>query len=510
MEDNEDNNQDLENLIIKDKEYLAKKRKKYLLIGTLILSIIIVIIAITIVLVIVLKPKIYNEIVSQYQTKKGNENIPLHNINNNIKFKIIIGDTTFENKNNITLEKAGKHIIIIEFENELDSLEGLFEGNHYLIEADFSKLQTEKIKSMENLFKDCSNLTKVDFNNKTPNLQNARNMFYGCDSLTSINMQFDTSKVTRMDYMFYHCEKITNIDITSFNLENLKNATSMFEGCFALKNIKFNDNTLTKNLEDMNKMFYYCSSLECINMKIFNENKVTNLNYVFYECGSLIEIDLSYFESKYITELKGTFQDCKKLEKINLRHFNAPKVVIMNNMFYNCKSLTYLDLSYFNLENLVNSSYMFSGCINLKEIKFNKNTITKNLEDMNNMFENCRSLEYINMKIFKENKLKNLNFVFSNCKSLKEIDLSYFETKFITEAKGTFENCMELKKINLNYFNTSKITAMDHMSEYCQSLTYLDLSYFNLENLVDSMGMFDNCLDLKVIKFNNNTTTKNL
>ena len=52
------------------------------------------------------------------------------------------------------------------------SLEGFFEGNQYLINADFSGLKTEKIKSMANLFKDCIKLNNITFNIETPNLDN--------------------------------------------------------------------------------------------------------------------------------------------------------------------------------------------------------------------------------------------------------------------------------------------------------------------------------------------------
>ena len=49
-------------------------------------------------------------------------------------------------------------------------------------------------------------------------------------------------------------------------------------------------------------------------------------------------------------------------------------------MFYGCnKSLFQIDLSGFNLENLKNSTLMFAYCLDLNEIKFNNNTITKNL-----------------------------------------------------------------------------------------------------------------------------------
>ena len=41
----------------------------------------------------------------------------------------------------------------------------------------------------------------------------------------------------------------------------------------------------------------------------------------------------------------------------------------MNNMFLECRELEYLDLSNFNINNVKNMDYMFYGCLKLKKIK---------------------------------------------------------------------------------------------------------------------------------------------
>ena len=202
MESFDFNSQDMDNLIIKDKKYYAKRMKKCLLIWISILTVIIT----AIVLYFVLKPKEDNKIICQYETKTDNENIVLFNIDDNIEFTLIIDDVEYDKKKSHKFEKAGKHKVIFEFENKLNSLKSFFEGNKNIIDADFSRLQTENIISMENLFKDCANLTNVNFDNKTPNLENTSYMFYRCSSLKEIKINFDTSKVEKMHYMFYECE----------------------------------------------------------------------------------------------------------------------------------------------------------------------------------------------------------------------------------------------------------------------------------------------------------------
>ena len=97
----------------------------------------------------------------------------------------------------------------------------------------------------------------------------------------------------------------------------------------------------------------------------------------------------------------------ESLENIKFTNFDTSKVTRMNKMFYSCGSLTYLDISSFYLENLIYSDYMFYSCSCLEEIVINNNTTTKNLKDMNHIFDSCNSLETINIKVFKQNKLTN-------------------------------------------------------------------------------------------------------
>ena len=164
------NEEDLDNLIIKDKEYYAKKRKKLMLILFPILSVIVI--AAVIALVFIFKPKVINEIICQYETENDNQYINIIKYNENVDFTLIIDDVKYNKEYSHNFEKAGIHNVIFEFKDKLVSLEGFFEGNQYLINADFSGLKTEKIKSMANLFQDCIKLDNITFNIETPNLEN--------------------------------------------------------------------------------------------------------------------------------------------------------------------------------------------------------------------------------------------------------------------------------------------------------------------------------------------------
>ena len=141
MEDREDTlyAQDLENLVIKDKEYHYKRRKKFLLIFIPI----ILCILIATVLAIILTMKWGGKIICKYPTTNDNENILLININNDIEYSLIIDDNNYDKNNYHTFEKAGIHNVIFHFKNKLNSLEGFFKEVNNLIEVDFTNLETK-------------------------------------------------------------------------------------------------------------------------------------------------------------------------------------------------------------------------------------------------------------------------------------------------------------------------------------------------------------------------------
>ena len=182
---------DLESLIIKDKEYNAKKKKKLILIIVPILSVLVT--AIVVILIILLKPKVINEIICQYKTEEDNQYITIIKYMTDVDFTLIIDNVKYNKEFYHNFEKPGIHNVIFQFKDKLGYLNGIFGGNQHLISADFSNLITENIYSMDSIFKDCTNLENVTFNSDTPNLVNIRYMFYNCVSLTKVNININTT-----------------------------------------------------------------------------------------------------------------------------------------------------------------------------------------------------------------------------------------------------------------------------------------------------------------------------
>ena len=66
-------------------------------------------------------------------------------------------------------------------------------------------------------------------------------------------------------------------------------------------------------------MFSGCSSLEIIDLSSFNINNVTNMSSMFWKCSSLKSMDLSSFNTKNVTNKSFIFLRCSSLKKENVK-----------------------------------------------------------------------------------------------------------------------------------------------------------------------------------------------
>jgi len=124
------------------------------------------------------------------------------------------------------------------------------------------------------------------------------------------------------------------------------------------------------------------------------------------------------------------------------------------------------------------------------------------------MFNNCNSLQNINIRAWDTSSMTNIGNLFYNCSSLTHMDLSGWDTRHVTRTDGMFNGCSVITKIDMNTCNTRAVTNMDNMFNGCSSLEILDISNFNTSGSPTTSGMFSNCILLKnigAIYCNNNT-----
>ena len=125
------------------------------------------------------------------------------------------------------------------------------------------------------------------------------------------------------------------------------------------------------------------------------------------------------FKNARPTSTYSWFYTMPNLRRINnIGNLNTSSVTVMQNMFNGCSSLYYLDLSNFNTANVTDMSIMFSDCSNLTVIDlsgFNTSKVTS----MGSMFQNCSNLTTIYAGSgWNTVALTNSGFMFRNCTSL--------------------------------------------------------------------------------------------
>ena len=145
-----------------------------------------------------------------------------------------------------------------------------------------------------------------------------------------------------------------------------------------------------KNCHDSNAYRGLFYGSEAIKIEIINSgNNIQNMNKMFYRCSSLTSLNLSNFNTEEVTNMSWMFGGCNSLTSLDLSNFKTTNVTNMSYMFYNCSSLIELNLSRFRTEN-VNMKYMFENCFQgntdvvlrcpkkdiLDHIKSNYNSIT--------------------------------------------------------------------------------------------------------------------------------------
>ena len=190
-----------------------------------------------------------------------------------------------------------------------------------------------------------------------------------------------------------------------------------------------------------------------------------------------------------------SFSGCHTLVKADILNVNTKNVTNMNRMFNDCSSLVSLDLSGFDTKNVTRMSGMFSGCSGLTSLDLS-GFDTKNVTSMSGMFRGCSGLTSLDLSGFDTKNLTDMSQMFGICSGLTSLDLSGFDTKNVTSMSGMFSGCSGLTSLDLSGFDTKNLTDMSQMFGNCSGLTSLDLSGFDTRNVMSLCTMFFNCSGL--------------
>ena len=247
--------------------------------------------------------------------------------------------------------------------NKSISIEGMFNNIQNL----HCVGEIKNIQDITSAFEGCSNITEISTN--LNNVEIADYAFKDCHSLNKVCV-LSNSCYTAM-HMFENCDSITDFDIKGMTA--LIDATSMFEGCTALKTDCFTKATkIPETLQVAKRMFAKCNITE------ISGNWVPPNSYTSYRNQD--ENGLGNLEDDFINEtakegwsfpenLYSAYQMFAEnpITKISNLKFN-PSV---NNswIFQNCHDLTTIKYSFLDVDAYENDKCigMFDGCSLKKE-----------------------------------------------------------------------------------------------------------------------------------------------
>lgn len=243
------------------------------------------------------------------------------------------------------------------------SIEGMFKN----IENLHCVSEIKNIRDITSAFEGCSNIIEI-----SPNLNNveiADYAFKNCHSLTNAHI-ISNSCYTAM-HMFENCDSITDFNIKEMTA--LIDATSMFEGCTAIKTEYFTKATeIPETLQVAKRMFAKCSISE------ISGNWVPPNSYTTYRNQD--ENGMGNLEDDWVNEttkegwsfpekLYSAYQMFAEnpITKISNLKFNPNA----NNswIFQDCHDLTTIKYSFLDVDTFTSEKYtgMFDGCSLKKE-----------------------------------------------------------------------------------------------------------------------------------------------
>jgi hypothetical protein len=306
-------------------------------------------------------------------------------------------------------------------------------------------------------------------------------MFQNCDVLENvefpgewINGEFaGQGNNFNVDNMFSTCRALRGITYPKNWLPT--NAINTHLDCI---NLQYVDYQRTLRPANWTSHFSGCRSLKAVytggEKNVINAIGALTLNGTFFNCVSLYEMKISTIDGASQTDIRGCFQGCTGLvyadiSEITLVGGNSG-ISQLNSCFNGCiilKSVLFQD----TLHNVTDFTGAFAACNSLEEFTMPNTLIATNYL---NCFANCHSLQKFTFGTTGTGSLSGIGSMFANCHLLKEVDLSPLLNTSGKAAAITslspFNNCYSLETINMGSFQLSGVTSIGGFISGCASL----------------------------------------
>ena len=208
-----------------------------------------------------------------------------------------------------------------------------------------------------------------------------------------------------------------------------------------------------------------------------NNTDTANAN----RCNALLNVWQLDMRSMSGTSGESMFRKCYNLRAVGTT--SVTNLTSLNSMFNDCKSLTYVNC---------------------------ENWDTKNICTMMQTFYGCSSLTTLNTSKWNTDSLIGINQLFYGCSSLTTLDVSKWNVSSVTSMSNTFDSCSSLTTLDVSKWDTGQVVNMNNIFYGCSSLTTLDVSKWNMKNVNSIGSMFQNCTSLTGVGNINNWNTSKI
>lgn len=172
---------------------------------------------------------------------------------------------------------------------------------------DFSRLIYLSQES-QGMFKGCSNLTSVNFGNRTfENVVDASVLFRECTSLTTCDLSHAIfTSLTDAHFMFDTCS-LQNIDLSSATFANVTTARGMFQYSSALNGTIDLSSATFASVTTTYEMFLYCKA-STIDMRNATFGANTTAYHMFYRAENVVTLRFDKANFTSSSNIQGLFR----------------------------------------------------------------------------------------------------------------------------------------------------------------------------------------------------------
>lgn len=253
---------------------------------------------------------------------------------------------------------------------------------NFLVSDNIKNLK--EITSLNGYLYNCYNLARFRHDGwNTNKVIDASTFLQNCIFATDIDTDFSgwfaDGKLTKISNIFDTLKNVQEINVTGWNMQNVTNIASAFNGCINLKKIIGIEGWYLPNcVSTANyKVFMDCHMLEQDNGKLdlsnwhFAEN-VTNSTIwsaFFTNALKLKQIDISNFNLRYATNISNMFDSVSSLESVTFADNIGSELRLTSygSIFNNCYFIKKIDFSTINASMISAASIPFANCFNLRE-----------------------------------------------------------------------------------------------------------------------------------------------